>query len=96
MEEELARREKLTTKRTNVVNNLNHTIKEIAKRSQSGYSLNIKEAKEMTQSRLERDRQHSARHFESLKHKLDEEEILRKKGSQIRKQEDEYVQRGLS
>jgi hypothetical protein len=81
MEEELAKKEKVTTKRTTVVNNLNHTHKEIAKRSQSGYSLNIKEAKEMTKQRLERDRQHSARHYESLKHKLDEEEILRKKGS---------------
>jgi hypothetical protein len=48
MEEELAKKEKVTTKRTTVVNNLNHTHKEIAKRSQSGYSLKIQEAKEMT------------------------------------------------
>ena len=48
MEEELARKEKLAVKRTTVMTNLNHTLKEIAKRSQSGYSQNIKEAKEMT------------------------------------------------
>jgi hypothetical protein len=38
MEEELARKEKIALKRTVVVTNLNHTLKEIAKRSQSGYS----------------------------------------------------------
>lgn len=48
MEEELARKEKLALKRTTVMTNLNHSLKEIAKRSQSGYSQNIKEAKEMT------------------------------------------------
>ena len=33
MEEELARKEKLAVKRTTVMTNLNHTLKEIAKRS---------------------------------------------------------------
>jgi hypothetical protein len=56
MEEELARKEKIVLKRTAVVTNLNHSLKEIAKRSQSGYSQNIKEAKEMTSQRRERDR----------------------------------------
>ena len=95
MEEELARKEKIALKRTAVVTNLNHTLKEIAKRSQSGYSQNIKEAKEMTSQRRERDRQHSARHFESLKHKRDEEESMRRRGSELRKKEDEFVMRGL-
>ena len=56
MEEELAKKEKVTTKRSTVVSNLNHTLKEIAKRSQSGYSLNIQQAREMSKQRLERDR----------------------------------------
>jgi hypothetical protein len=30
-----------------------------------------------------------------LKHKLDEEENLRRRGSEIRKKEDEFVMRGL-
>jgi hypothetical protein len=67
----------------------------MSKRSQSGFVQNIKEAREMTQSRIERDRQHSARHYEALRHKLEEEEVIRKKGSIIRKQEDELVLKGL-
>ena len=55
----------------------------------------VKEAKEMTSQRRERDRQHSARHFEALKHKLDEEESMRRRGSEMRKKEDEVVMRGL-
>jgi hypothetical protein len=49
----------------------------------------------MTSQRRERDRQHSARHFEALRHKLDEEESMRRRGSEMRKKEDEVVMRGL-
>lgn len=94
-EEETARRENLESKRQKVKTNVLHTQSQLSKRSQSGFVQNINEAREMTQSRIERDRQHSARHYEALRHKLEEEEVIRKKGSIIRKQEDELVLKGL-
>lgn len=44
---------------------------------------------------MERDRQHSAKHYEALRHKLDDEDNMRRRGSLIRKQEDEHVRSGL-
>jgi hypothetical protein len=80
-EEEMAKKEKLELKRATARNNFNHTMKELNNRSQTGFHLNMKAVKELTHKRLERDRQHSAKHYESLRHKLEEEETMRKKSS---------------
>ncbi len=52
----MVKKEKLELKRATARNNFNHTMKELNKRSQTGFTLNMKEVKDMSHKRLERDR----------------------------------------
>jgi hypothetical protein len=53
--------------------NFEGIVKDIEKRSASGYNLKLKEVKETMAKKREKDRLDSLRHYEYLKHKLDEE-----------------------
>ena len=51
---------------------------------------------ELKNKKREKDRQHSLRHYEYLKHKIEDEEGSAKKQGEIRKMQEEYVVRNLS
>ena len=75
--------------------NFEGIIKEVEKRSASGYNQKLKEVKETFAKKRERDRQDSMRHYEYLKHKLDEETNNSKKRSALKQEADEATARYL-
>ena len=76
--------EKLSHKMRLARLNQGASARQLSQRSDSGYTQGLKEMRESSARKLQRDRQHSQRHYEYLKKKLDEEENLSKKQGQVR------------
>ena len=79
-----------------MLNNFNSTMTNITKKSINGFHLNIKEVESLQQKKREKDREHSLKHYEYLKHKIEDEEGSAKKRIEEKRLEEDKVVRNLS
>jgi len=61
-----------------------------------GFQHTIKEVEELQKAKKDKDREHSLKHYEYLKHKIEQEEGSAKKSIDQRRMEEEFVVRNLS